>query len=137
MNRIRLSKLNYKFRPHLKKMSKHGGGIWGAFKHWKNMKKLQMIFEVFAQPKVGYSKLKLMTMSEWSVFMKCGLESAQLGLFTLKCCSLVICLNLSNCFKAKLNFSCNVNSMHNLPLLIGNRFPVWVYFGPRKAHCSS
>ena len=39
--------------------------------YWKNMKKLQMIFEVFAQPKVGYSKLKLMTMSEWSVFMKC------------------------------------------------------------------
>jgi hypothetical protein len=39
--------------------------------YWKHYRKLQMIFDVFAKPKVGFSKDKLMTLSEWSTFMKC------------------------------------------------------------------
>ncbi len=33
--------------------------------YWKNMGKLKMIFDVFAAPKVGFSKQGLMTMEEW------------------------------------------------------------------------
>jgi|TARA_B110000091_G_scaffold157624_1_gene167970 hypothetical protein len=36
-----------------------------------NRRKLEMIFDVFAKPKVGFSKDKLMTLKEWSTFMKC------------------------------------------------------------------
>ena len=37
---------------------------------WKNQNKMAMIFDVFALPKVGFSKQKLMTLTEWSSFMK-------------------------------------------------------------------
>lgn len=51
MHRIRLSKLNYKFGPHLTKMSKHGGGIIGAVKHWWHMKTFNNFLDKYTKSK--------------------------------------------------------------------------------------
>eukprot|EP00946_MAST-07B_sp_MAST-7B-sp1_P005304 g5304.t1 len=38
--------------------------------YFKHIKKLRMIFDVFASPKVGFSQQSLMTLEEWCKFMK-------------------------------------------------------------------
>ena len=38
--------------------------------YFKHIKKLKMIFDVFASPKVGFSQQSLMTLEEWCKFMK-------------------------------------------------------------------
>lgn len=73
----RLSKINYKFRPNLKKVSKHGGGIIGAFKHWNNMRKFNNFVNKFTKSKENLKEEYESFKAESKFYMNAAKEKAK------------------------------------------------------------
>jgi hypothetical protein len=77
LNKRRLSRINYKFRPNLKKLSKHGGGIIGAFKHWNNMRKFNNFINKFTKSKENLKEEYESFKAESKFYMNAAKEKAK------------------------------------------------------------